>query len=150
MAPSDRSAVPIKRSVRPDGIVCLICGKAQTKLNRHLAAHHELTPSTDETMFGLLDDYPIVAPNYAATRSTLAKKIGLGRKAEPKKKPAKESRKTTTRKPPLKKTAQGKRPVDLNVWLRAVSLGADQFSAKISPSCNRDTETLMCPVIWSM
>ena len=83
-------AVSIKRSVRPDAMICLICGKPQKMLKRHLATRHELTPNEYKVMFGLKDDYPLVAPAYAATRSALAKKIGLGRKPEPKptKKPA--------------------------------------------------------------
>ena len=59
-------------------------------LKRHLATRHKLTPNEYKVMFGLKDDYPLLAPAYAATRSALAKKIGLGRKPEPKptKKPA--------------------------------------------------------------
>ncbi|MGI9491433.1 MAG: MucR family transcriptional regulator [Geminicoccaceae bacterium] len=78
-------AVPIKRSVRKDEIICLICGKPQKMLKRHLAIRHELAPEEYRVMFGLKDDYPLVAPSYAATRSALAKKNGLGRKPELKK-----------------------------------------------------------------
>jgi predicted transcriptional regulator len=78
-----KPAVPIKRSVQPDHIVCLICGKPQKMLKRHLATRHELTPDAYRAMFGLMDDYPVVAPAYAAQRSALAKKIGVGRKTEP-------------------------------------------------------------------
>lgn len=91
-------AVPIKRSVREDAIVCLICGKAQKMLKRHLATRHELAPDEYRVMFGLKDDYPLVAPSYAATRSALAKKIGLGRKSEPSK-PEKAPRKRATKRP---------------------------------------------------
>ena len=94
--------MPIKRSVRADDIVCLVCGKPQKMLKRHLATRHELTPDEYRRMFGLKDDYPLVAPSYAATRSALAKKIGLGRKPEPKK-PAKAPRKRTAKKPAAKK-----------------------------------------------
>ncbi len=87
-----KPAVPIKRSVRPDDIVCLICGKPQKMLKRHLATRHELSPDEYRDLFGLKDDYPLVAPAYAAQRSALAKKIGLGRKPEPAK-PAKATRK---------------------------------------------------------
>ena len=92
-------AVPIKRSVRPDQIVCLICGKPQKMLKRHLAARHELAPDEYRRMFDLKDDYPLVASAYAATRSALAKKIGLGRKSEPKKAPGKRA----ARKPAAKR-----------------------------------------------
>jgi predicted transcriptional regulator len=98
-----KPVVPIKRSIREDGIACLICGKAQKMLKRHLAARHELTPDAYRGMFDLKDDYPLVAPAYAATRSALAKKIGLGRRPEPSK-PAKTPRKRTTRKTASKKS----------------------------------------------
>ena len=90
-------AVSIKRSVREDEIICLICGKPQKMLKRHLTTRHELTPDQYRAMFNLKDDYPLVAPSYAATRSALAKKIGLGRKPEPKK-PVKAPRKRTAKK----------------------------------------------------
>lgn len=97
-----KPAVPIKRSVQEDGIICLICGKAQKMLKRHLATRHDLTPDDYRSMFSLKDDYPLVAPGYAATRSALAKKIGLGRRPEPSK-PAKAPRKRVARKPAPKK-----------------------------------------------
>lgn len=97
-----KPAVPIKRSVREDGIICLICGKAQKILKRHLTTRHELTPDAYRSMFGLNDDYPLVAPAYAATRSAIAKKIGLGRNPEPAK-PAKAPRKRTAKKTVPKK-----------------------------------------------
>ena len=95
-------AVSIKRSVREDEIVCLVCGKPQKMLKRHLATRHELEPDAYRSMFSLKDDYPMVAPSYAATRSALAKKIGLGRKPEPAK-PAKAPRKRAPKKPAAKK-----------------------------------------------
>jgi predicted transcriptional regulator len=73
-------AVPIRRSVTEDEITCLVCGQPQKMLKRHLATRHELEPNAYKAMFGLKDDYPMVAPAYAATRSALAKKIGLGRR----------------------------------------------------------------------
>ena len=82
-----KPAVSIKRSVRPDAIICLVCGKPQKMLKRHLMTQHDLTPDAYRALFGLKDDYPLVAPSYAATRSALAKKIGLGRKPAPKKAP---------------------------------------------------------------
>ncbi|NJO36366.1 MAG: MucR family transcriptional regulator [Rhizobiales bacterium] len=97
-------AVSIKRSVTEDEIVCLICGKPQKMLKRHLATRHALEPDAYRAMFGLKDEYPMVAPSYAATRSALAKKIGLGRKPEPEKpaKPARAPRKRATTKPEAK------------------------------------------------
>ncbi|MGH1483099.1 MAG: MucR family transcriptional regulator [Geminicoccales bacterium] len=97
-----KPVVPIKRSVQEDGIVCLICGKAQKMLKRHLATRHELAPDEYRVMFGLKDDYPLVAPSYAATRSALAKKIGLGRRPEPEK-PVKAPRKKATKRPAPRK-----------------------------------------------
>jgi predicted transcriptional regulator len=97
-----KPAVPIKRSVRPDDIVCLVCGKPQKMLKRHLSTRHELTPDAYRAMFGLKDDYPLVAPAYTATRSALAKKIGLGRKPKPAK-PTRAPRKRTAKKPSAKK-----------------------------------------------
>src|SRR5246127_1308927 len=73
-------AVPVKQSVRHDRIVCLEDGKSFSMLKRHLMTDHKLTPSQYREKWGLPRDYPMVAPNYAQTRSALAKKIGLGRK----------------------------------------------------------------------
>lgn len=72
-------AVPVKRSVFPDYIVCLEDGKKFKSLKRHLRTSYNLTPEQYRVKFGLAPDYPMVAPNYAAQRSELAKKIGLGR-----------------------------------------------------------------------
>src|ERR1700722_10579631 len=74
-------AVPVKQSIRPDRIICLEDGKAFSMLKRHLMTDHKLTPQQYREKWELPRDYPMVAPNYAQTRSTLAKKIGLGRKA---------------------------------------------------------------------
>jgi predicted transcriptional regulator len=73
-------AVPVKKSVFPDYIVCLEDGKKLKMLKRHLQASYGLTPDAYRAKWGLPRDYPMVAPSYAATRSGLAKKIGLGRK----------------------------------------------------------------------
>ncbi len=73
-------AVPITKSVRPDHIICLDDGKKFKKLNRHLRTAYNMTPDDYRKRWGLPGDYPMVAPNYAATRSKLAKKIGLGRR----------------------------------------------------------------------
>lgn len=74
-------AVPIKRSVFPDHIVCLEDGKKLKMLKRHLQTAYNLTPDQYRERWGLSSDYPMVAPDYAAKRSSLAKSIGLGRKA---------------------------------------------------------------------
>ncbi|MDN5850174.1 MAG: MucR family transcriptional regulator [Nitrococcus sp.] len=93
-----KPAVSIKRSVMPDYIVCLEDGKKFKSLKRHLTTHYNLTPEEYRAKWGLASDYPMVAPNYAAARSALAKKMGLGRKASSTQKPAanKRSRKTAT------------------------------------------------------
>ncbi|MEM7041472.1 MAG: MucR family transcriptional regulator [Pseudomonadota bacterium] len=95
-----KPAVPIKRSVTPDHIICLEDGKKLKMLKRHLKTRYDMTPEEYRRRWGLKDDYPMVAPNYAAQRSDLAKKIGLGRKPE---EPKKTTRKKTTRKPAAKK-----------------------------------------------
>lgn len=74
-------AVPIKQSIRQDRIICLEDGKSFSMLKRHLMTDHKMTPQQYREKWGLPRDYPMVAPNYAETRSELAKKIGLGRKA---------------------------------------------------------------------
>jgi len=71
-------AVPIKRSVQPDYIVCLEDGKRFKSLKRHLRTVYDLTPDQYRAKWGLPADYPMVAPNYAAARSELAKSMGLG------------------------------------------------------------------------
>jgi predicted transcriptional regulator len=73
-----KPAVPIRRSVTPDHIVCLDDGKKFRSLKRHLATLG-MTPDQYRAKWGLPADYPMVAPNYSATRSQLAKTIGLGR-----------------------------------------------------------------------
>lgn len=76
-------AVPIKRSVRADHIVCLEDGKQFKTLKRHLRTEHDLTPEAYRTKWNLPSDYPFVAPEYSKTRSTLAHQIGLGVKRKP-------------------------------------------------------------------
>jgi predicted transcriptional regulator len=73
-------AVPVKRSVTDDYIVCLEDGKKLKMLKRHLMTAYGMTPEDYRARWGLKPDYPMVAPNYAAKRQELAKKIGLGRK----------------------------------------------------------------------
>lgn len=81
-APLDREelkpAIPVKRSVHPDYIICLEDGKKFKSLKRHLRTHYNLSPEEYREKWGLPHDYPMVAPNYAAARSQLAKKMGLG------------------------------------------------------------------------
>ncbi|MGG6430865.1 MucR family transcriptional regulator [Acetobacter ghanensis] len=72
-------AVPVKKSVFPDYIVCLEDGKKMKMLKRHLHTVYGLTPQQYREKWGLPASYPMVAPNYAARRSILAQKIGLGR-----------------------------------------------------------------------
>jgi predicted transcriptional regulator len=74
-------AVPVKRSVFPDYIVCLEDGKKLKMLKRHLRTSYNLTPEQYRERWSLPSDYPMVAPNYASHRSSLAKRIGLGTKA---------------------------------------------------------------------
>ncbi|WP_159732315.1 MucR family transcriptional regulator [Methylosinus sp. Ce-a6] len=83
-----RPSVPVKKSVSADAITCLCCGEAFKSLKRHLQAEHKLTPDEYRAAFDLKSDYPIVAPNYAAQRSALAKSLGLGRKPAAKAVPA--------------------------------------------------------------
>ena len=73
-------AVPIKKSVTDDYIVCLEDGKKLKMLKRHLMTAYGMTPEEYRARWGLKPDYPMVAPNYATKRQELAKKIGLGRK----------------------------------------------------------------------
>ncbi len=73
-------AVSIKQSVKPEYIVCLDDGKKLKMLKRHLRTAYNMSPDEYRQKWGLSSDYPMVAPNYAAKRSELAKKIGLGRK----------------------------------------------------------------------
>jgi predicted transcriptional regulator len=81
--PAQAPAVPIKKSVFPDYIVCLEDGKKLKMLKRHLHTSYGLSPDAYRTKWGLPREYPMVAPSYAATRSTLAKSIGLGRRPAP-------------------------------------------------------------------
>ena len=74
-------AVPIKRSVKPEYVVCLEDGMKLKMLKRHLRTAYSMPPDEYRQKWGLASDYPMVAPEYAARRSELAKKIGLGRKA---------------------------------------------------------------------
>jgi len=72
--------VPVRSSIKPDFIVCLEDGKKLKMLKRHLMTHYNMTPEQYRQKWGLNADYPMVAPNYAEQRRTLAKSIGLGTK----------------------------------------------------------------------
>ena len=96
-------AVSVRRSVQPNHLICLACGKPQKVLKRHLAVQHDLTPGQYRERFDLKPDYPMVAPNYAQQRREVALQTGLGRP----KKPVRRRRKTGTRaqKPELGQSA---------------------------------------------
>ena len=89
-----KPAVPVRRSVTPEFIICLEDGKKLKMLKRHLRTAFDLTPEQYRAKWNLSPDYPMVAPNYAKKRSEFAKKIGLGRK--------------TTRKAKVKGKVKGK------------------------------------------
>jgi len=95
-------AVPVKRSVFADHIVCLEDGKKLKMLKRHLKTSYNMTPEQYRERWELPANYPMVAPNYAAHRSSLAKKIGLGTKRA--KAPAKPAAK------PAAKSGRGRKP----------------------------------------
>ncbi|ODR96937.1 MucR family transcriptional regulator [Methyloceanibacter stevinii] len=75
-----RPAVPVKKSVTSEYIICLEDGKKFKSLKRHLRTHYDLSPEEYREKWGLPHDYPMVAPNYAAARSDLAKRMGLGQR----------------------------------------------------------------------
>jgi predicted transcriptional regulator len=75
-----KPAVPVKKSVTPGHIVCLEDGKKFKSLKRHLRTHHDLSPEQYREKWKLPHDFPMVAPNYAAARSDLAKRTGLGQR----------------------------------------------------------------------
>ncbi len=81
-------AVSVRASIKPDAIACLECGSKFKMLKRHLGTDHGMTPAEYRQRWNLPADYPMVAPDYAAMRGELAKKIGLGRKPGVKVKPA--------------------------------------------------------------
>jgi predicted transcriptional regulator len=78
--PKPEPKVSIRASIKPDYIVCLEDGKKLKMLKRHLMTHYNMTPDQYRQKWGLSADYPMVAPNYAEQRRTLAKSIGLGTK----------------------------------------------------------------------
>lgn len=86
-------AVPVRRSIKPDHFVCLVCGNKQKVLKRHLAIEHGLTPEEYRRRFELAPDYPMASPDYTQKRRELALQIGLGRP----KKLVRKGRKSTSR-----------------------------------------------------
>jgi predicted transcriptional regulator len=82
-APELKPAVPVKKSVTPDYLICLEDGKKFKSLKRHLRTEYDMSPDEYRQRWGLPPDYPMVAPSYSEARSTLAKSIGLGRKPDP-------------------------------------------------------------------
>ncbi|MFN3171577.1 MAG: MucR family transcriptional regulator [Hyphomicrobiales bacterium] len=75
-----KPAVPPKKSITPDYLICLEDGKRFKSLKRHLKTHYDLSPEQYRDKWGLPSDYPMVAPNYAEARSRLAKEMGLGQR----------------------------------------------------------------------
>jgi predicted transcriptional regulator len=73
-----KPAISVKKSITPDHIICLEDGKKFKSLKRHLRTQYNMTPEQYREKWGLPPDYPMVAPNYAAARSHLAKQMGLG------------------------------------------------------------------------
>ncbi len=100
--PKPEPAVSVRASVKPDYIICLEDGKKLKMLRRHLMTHYQMTPADYRAKWNLPADYPMVAPNYAEQRRSLAKSIGLGRKPKAatvetsSKVPAKRGRKAKT------------------------------------------------------
>ena len=92
-AEAPKPAISIRKSITPDYLICLEDGKKFKSLKRHIATHYGLSPDEYREKWGLAKDYPMVAPNYAAARSSLAKEMGLGRKRQ--EAPAKRARKRT-------------------------------------------------------
>jgi predicted transcriptional regulator len=76
-------AVPVRHSIRPDHLVCLVCGKPQKMLKRHLRVRHNFSPAEYRERFGLKPDYPMTAPTYAQQRREVALASGLGRPRKP-------------------------------------------------------------------
>jgi predicted transcriptional regulator len=101
-AEPQKPAVPIRKSITPDYIICLEDGRPYKSLKRHLAASYGLTPQTYREKWGLPKDYPMVAASYAASRSALAKSTGLGQGGRAAKAPAAKPAKARTKKAALK------------------------------------------------
>ena len=102
-------AIAVKRSVKPDYIICLEDGKQLKMLKRHLMTRYQMTPDQYRTKWKLPSDYPMVAPNYGEMRRALAKKIGLGRK------PGKLKNATAPSPVPAKKTGAPRKRLSVSV-----------------------------------
>ena len=75
-------AVPVRRSIQDEHLTCLVCGKQQKVLRRHLDVAHQLTPEAYREQFGLRTDYPMSAPGYSRQRSEMARRVGLGQRVQ--------------------------------------------------------------------
>ena len=95
-----KPAVPIRRSVQPEYVVCLECGFRAQTLRRHLRTAHGLEPAAYRTRWKLATDYSLTAPAYSAMRTTMAKAIGLGRKRAPVEEPTAPRRRGRPRRSP--------------------------------------------------
>jgi predicted transcriptional regulator len=99
-APPATPAVPVKKSITPDYLICLEDGRKFKSLKRHLRTKYDMSPDQYRAKWGLAKDYPMVAPNYAAARSNLAKQMGLGQGG----------RKAAAAPAPVKAAARGRKP----------------------------------------
>jgi predicted transcriptional regulator len=80
--PKPEPAVPVRRSIHDDHLVCLVCGEQHRTLRRHLDVAHRLTPEAYREQFGLKSDYPMAAPGYSRQRSEMTKRTGLGQRSQ--------------------------------------------------------------------
>jgi predicted transcriptional regulator len=80
--PKPEPAVPVRRSIHDDHLVCLVCGEQHRTLRRHLDVAHRLTPEAYREQFELKSDYPMAAPGYSRQRSEMAKRTGLGQRVQ--------------------------------------------------------------------
>jgi predicted transcriptional regulator len=97
-APEVRApAVPVRRSVHPDYVVCLECGFRAQMLRRHLRMQHGLDPAAYRARWNLKSDHPVTAPSYSSSRAAMARQIGLGRKRSITETPATPARRGRTR-----------------------------------------------------
>jgi predicted transcriptional regulator len=95
-------AVPVRRSITPEFLICLEDGRKFKSLKRHLQTKYGMSPEDYRAKWGLPRDYPMVAPNYAASRSALAKQMGLGQGGRRAAKPTASAKPVTARKPRAK------------------------------------------------
>jgi predicted transcriptional regulator len=131
-------AVPIKKSVSADFIVCLEDGKKLKMLKRHLRGAYGMTPAEYRAKWNLPRDYPMVAPNYAATRSQLAKKIGLGRNPIPVVIPAPIEPPAASKKAPARKARPKAAVADAPVPAPVVALSPESATPPaVKPAARR-------------